>query len=592
MHSSIRRLSPVAFALACCLGMAPSQAQRTPEEIFVDTVEGCFDDYLALDPSFASQAGGRNDHLTLDLTEEHRSRLGRLYRRCLAELEAIDPSTLPDERRDQAAAYRRQIEVGLRGMEFPGHLLPIVPGASLDSRFAQLGSGDGAHPFRTVEDYDDFLSRAQDFATWVDQAIANLRRGLEQGVTHPREVIERVLPDLVAQARSPLEESPFLRPVERMPASFPTADRRRLQATYRTTIQQTIQPAYGRLAKFLVKEYLPRTRDGISLSELPRGREWYRHHVRFFTTTELEPDAIFELGEAEVRRIRREMELLRRRQGFSGSLREFERALLSDRRAVIPTRRVITTFEDIARRVEKTLPEVVGRTPQIPFEIRQVEAYRSATAGGAFYERPRVDGGELERPGVFYVNLRGAYYPRYTMEALFLHEALPGHHLQIALAQELEELPRFQRYGYFGAYVEGWGLYCESLGEELGLYGDPFQRYGQLTYDLGRASRLIADVGIHHRGWTREEAEAYLAKRGLTWAMGEIQRYAGMPGQALGYKIGELRLRALRQEAEETLGRRFDLAAFHDMILGGGPLPLDVLETRARRWIAERSEGD
>ena len=576
---------------------APMENVGDPEDALVALFEGCFDDYLELNPGFASQIGQRNDRLTLDLSEDYRRRLGALYRRCLDDLERFDlegpgATALSPTRLEQARAYHRVLSLGLEGLSFPSHLLPLVPGWSLDNRFPQLASGDGAHPFRTVEDYDDFLSRMRDFESWVDLAITNLRTGLERGVIHPREIVAASLPELARHARTPFEESPFHQPIRNLPDDFPATEKERLTAAYAAAFPRHVQAPYRRLAEFLNREYLPRARVGISLAELPGGDAWYRHLARFYTTTELDPDAIFELGEREVERIRREMNQLRRRQGFQGSLREFERALQSSRQAAIPRGRVVSTFEAIGRRVEKALPRVVGLRPQAPYEIREVEPYRQGSAGGAFYERPRPSldtEDEVEgRPGIFYVNLRGAYYPRYTMETLFLHEALPGHHLQLALAQEMEDLPRFQRYGYFGAYVEGWGLYCEGLGRELGLYGDPLQRYGQLTYDLCRAGRLIADVGIHHKGWDRAEAERELSRRGLSWALGEIQRYASIPGQALGYKIGELRIRALRDEAETILGRRFDLPAFHDMILSGGPLPLDVLEQRARRWIAEQ----
>ncbi len=549
--------------------------------------ESFLEEYAALHPTYATSIGDHrfNDRLTLDLLPEHRRRTAKLFAQATTELAAIDRARLDPRRQLYRDAFAHTVELAAAGLAFDSHLLPVVPGLTLQSRFPQMGTGGGAHPFRTVRDYDDFLSRIDDFVTWVDAAIGNMRRGMERGVVQPRSLIERALPELAQHFGTEVEKSVFYGAVERLPESFSAAERQRLTAAYGRAIGDKLMPAYERLHRFLKRDYLPACRPTISLSALPGGRDWYRYLVRTYTTTEMTPEEIFALGEREIQRIEGEMRLLQRRLQIQGNLREFRRRMAADPRATLTGRRaVLEGFDAIRRRVEPQLPRLFHLRPAAGFEIRPVEAFRAATAPGAFYEGPSADGSQ---PGTFYVNLRGRTYPKSTMEALFLHEALPGHHFQIALARERDDLPTFLRHGYYGAFTEGWGLYCEGLGRDLGLYGDPFQAYGRLTYDLGRASRLVADIGIHHRGWTRQEALAYLRRRDLGWAISEIDRYVAMPAQALAYKVGERRLLELRARAREALGEGFDLRRFHDAVLEDGPLPLAVLEEKIERFIRQ-----
>ncbi|MCP3963435.1 MAG: DUF885 domain-containing protein [bacterium] len=579
-----RRVAILALLVVLVLpahGSEPEQAQA-PKEIF----EEFFEEFLELHPSYASTIGDRryNTRLTLDILPEHRQRQSDLYERTRTALARLDRTGLTDRQRLHVDALDHGLESYLEGLRFDHHLLPLAPGITLQARFPQMGSGRGTHPFETVRDYDDFLARIDDFSSWVDAAIANMRSGAAAGIVQPRSLIEAVLPELEGQFRVKVEKSPFYLPIENMPADLATADRERLDAAYREAIVQRLMPAYRRLHRFLKREYLPATRDTISLSALPGGRDAYRALARSFTTTEMAPEEIFELGLAEIARIEGEMTALKKRSRFAGSLPSFRRQLSADPRNYHRSReQVFAGFEEIRARVSEALPRLFPRIPKTGFDVRQVEPYRAATAPGAFYERPSADGA---RPGTFYVNIRGQTYPRYTMETLFLHEALPGHHLQIALAQEQDELPRFLRHGYFGAFVEGWGLYAEGLGRELGLYTDAVQYYGRLVYDLGRASRLVADVGIHHRGWTRREALDFLGERHLDWAIREIDRYVAMPGQALSYKVGEREILNLRRRAETVLGERFDVRRFHHELLRDGPLPIAVLKQKIDRWIA------
>jgi len=576
------------------LGAAPPAEPDPPTD--AERLDALFDRfleaYLPLDPIFASSIGDRryDDRLTLDLHPEQRAATADLFRRTLEELGGIDPEALPPRDRVHRDAFEELLELRLRGLDFPDHLLPVVPGGSLPSRMAVMGSGLGLHPFRTADDYRNFLSRIADFERWVDLAVANMRRGMEKEVVAPRSMIERALPELEGLFEGTVEESPFYRVVATLPETIPEADRRRLAEAYRRAIAERIHPAYRRLHDFLRDEYLDACRGGISLSELPGGDAWYRHLVRFYTTTEMTPEEVFELGEREIERIEGEMRELRSAFRFVGSLHDFQRRMASDRRSYLEGERaVLREFAEIRERVEAALPRLFAEVPEADFDVRPVEPFRADAAPGAFYDGPSADG---SRPGTFYVNLRGRYYPRYTMEALFLHEAVPGHHFQISLAREREEIPEILRHGYFGAFIEGWGLYAEGLGEELGLYRDPYQRYGRLVYDLGRASRLVADVGIHHRGWSRKEALRYLRRRNLDWAASEIDRYVALPGQALAYKVGERRLQELRRRARQALGGAFDPRLFHRRILEDGALPLTVLEGKVERWIATREETE
>lgn len=549
--------------------------------------EDFFEGYLELYPIFASSLGDRryNRSLTLDLLPEHRARRAELIAEARHGLEAVHRQDLPHERRWHLDAFVHVLHQMAERLTFDDHLIPVVPGVSLQARFPHMASGKGHHPFETVADYDDFLSRIEDFDRWVDAVVANLREGMASGVVEPRSMIDAVLPELTAQFRVKVRESPFYRAIDEMPEAFPAAERKRLTAAYESAIRDRLIPAYERLHDFLRREYRQHARDTLSLSALPWGERAYRHLVRSFTTTDLEPEEIFELGLVEVERIEGEMRKLQRRSRIPGSLASFRQRMASDPRNYLDgPAQVMAGFEALRMKVTASLDRLFGLKPAATFDIRRVEAYRAATAPGAFYEGPSADG---SKPGAFYFNLRGRYYPKTTMEALFLHEALPGHHFQIALAREREGLPRFLRYGYFGAYTEGWGLYCEGLGRELGLYTDASQYYGRLVYDLGRAGRLLGDVGIHFKGWTRKQATKYLGERNLGWALGEIDRYTARPGQALSYKVGEQEIWRLRRRAEAVLGKSFDVRRFHDAILRDGPLPLAVLSAKIDHWIAD-----
>lgn len=547
----------------------------------LDTLmEQAFEERLDLDPSFAHTVGDprHRDRLTLDGSEEFRRQVTLYLDRYLLALRQVDAQQLDPDRRIYRAAFEHWLRSLRRAMDHPDPLTPLLPGFGVPASFAQTAAGGGDLAFDSAADVRDFLGRSSDFAAWVDGAIVNLRKGLAQGVVHPRPVVEAAIRELAYHADAAPEKSVFRTPLRFLPTMPDTApgERRSLAAAIESTAEQVSRPAYARLRDFLEREYLPRARDSLGMAHLPGGREWYRQRVAFFTTTELEPEEIFALGEKEVQRIRGQMRRWQRHLG-GRTLHSWSK----------DADEVLDRFRQVERAVRPLLPSLFGRLPKARLEIRPLGAARAQAAAGAFYERPAPDG---SRPGVFYVDLERGGFDLATAEVLFLHEALPGHHLQLALAQERADLPKFLRHGYFGAYVEGWGLYAESLGDELGLYGDPLQKLGALRYALGRAGRLIGDVGLHYRGWSRSEAESILRERGLYWAASELDRYATMPGQALAYTVGFVRLRQLRREAESRLGKRFDLRAFHDAVLAHGPLPLHVLEEKIGRWIEAQAE--
>jgi uncharacterized protein (DUF885 family) len=414
-----------------------------------------------------------------------------------------------------------------------------------------------------------------------------MRRGISMNIVQPRPVIERALPQLEAMIVNDATKSLFYRPIAELPQSFSAGERQRLTRAYANAIEQRLVPGYRRLVEFLRGEYLAKTRATFAWTRLPDGDAWYRYWVRNQTTSELTPEEIFELGEKEITRIKIEMERLRTASGFQGTLSEFARSL-ADRAPRTYQSRValIAGYQAIRLTITPHLTKLFGRMPKAPFEVRTIEEYREQSAPSQYWSAT-PDG---SRPGIFYVNARGIESsPRRVSEPLFLHEAIPGHHFQISLQQERDDLPRFQRFGGYNAFAEGWALYAESLGAELGLYTEANQHFSRLNSELFRAVRLVVDVGLHRKGWSREQAIEFIIETtggSESGASLEVDRYIALPAQALGYKIGQLKISAIRAKAEKTLGAQFDIRAFHDELLKDGALPLTILEAKMERWIA------
>lgn len=562
----------------------------SPGESFDKFVERYYEEYLKLNPLEATQIGDPryNDRLPNDVTEGYRDQLRDFYQRYQDSLKTFDRSALEEQQRISFDILSH--ETGLRRalLKYPNNLMPVHQFWGMTLTIPQLGSGESFQPFNSVKDYDDFLQRIDGFSVWMDSAIANMKKGLVLGYTFPKILMERVLPQAKDMMVTDVKTSIFYKPVLHFPDSIGESAQARLKEAYTEAIREKIVPAYAKLYTFLKEEYIPRTRTSAGISAIPNGEAYYRDLIRYWTTTDLTPDSIFALGKSEVARIREDMDRVKAEVGFKGELKSFFTYVQEDRK-FMPFKtdgEVIGAFRAIARKIQPKLDTLFDMKPRTAFEIRQTEEFREMSAS-AEYMPGTPDG---SRPGIFYVPvIEPDKYNVSSMESLFLHEAIPGHHYQISLQMENEALPRFRKTLWYGAYGEGWALYAESLGKELGLYTDPIQYFGHLGEEMHRAIRLVVDVGLHTKGWTREQAIAYMRDNepiSEQSAVAEIERYMAIPGQALSYKIGQLKILGLRHLAEAQLGRRFDIGLFHDEVLKYGNLPLDILEAKVRAWIA------
>jgi uncharacterized protein (DUF885 family) len=566
-----------------------SDAAATESRKLDELVEGYFERYLTLNPILATSIGDPryNDRFEVSISPEWRARAEQLEREYLERSASIDPRQLEGQAALTYEVFRSARQRQIEGFRFPSHLIPLNQFYSVPNSFAQLGSGNGLQPFKTVKDYEDFLKRVDGFVAWTDQAITNMREGAKKGYTLPRVLADRVLPQLEAHMVARPEDSIYWGPVRQLPDSFAAADRERLTAAYRVAIDAKIVPAYRRLHAYMRDEYLPQCRGSVGLDALPDGAAWYDYRVREITTTGLTPAQIHEIGLAEVKRIHGDMHGVMRQVGFKGSLQDFFVFLNNDPQFVHPSREALVQgYVDIKNRVNPQLPKLFEILPRADYEVRAVEPFREKSAAGGSYQAASEDG---SRPGIFYAN---AYdlkaRPTWAMEALSLHEGNPGHHFQITIAREQKDLPRFRRFGGYTAYSEGWALYAESLGPDLGVLTDPYMYFGRLEGELFRAIRLVVDTGLHSKGWTREQVLEYIDANSATSEarrVAETERYIAIPGQALAYKIGQLKISELRERAERELGPRFDVRKFHTAILVDGALPLDVLEAKVDRWI-------
>jgi uncharacterized protein (DUF885 family) len=479
------------------------------------------------------------------------------------------------------------MKIQLAGLDLNDKYLPVNQFWSMHISFPLLGSGSGNQPFKTVKDYEDFLKRIDAYVSYNDSAIEYMNRGVKENVVMPAILMERVLPQLKGIIVSKPEESVFYGPVKNFPANFSEADKKSFTEKYSNAIMQKVVPAYQKMYSFIKDEYLPHCRSTAGISEVNGGKKLYEHLVRVWNTTDMTPDQVFELGQKEVARIRSEMENVMRETKFKGTLKDFFHFIHTDKQ-FMPFKadsEVINAYRAIETRMQPQLKKLFNLVPKAKFEVRQTEKFREASAS-AEYNQSAPDG---SRPGIFYVPVLDATKSNVVgMEDLFLHEAIPGHHYQISIQQENDSLPKFRRFGWYGAYGEGWALYTESLGKELGLYTDPYQYFGSLSEEMHRAIRLVVDVGMHMKGWTREQAIQFSldneaeSESDIT---AEIERYMAIPGQALAYKIGQLKILELRKRAQDKLGDKFSIQAFHDEVLKDGCLPLDVFEKKMDRWI-------
>lgn len=540
-------------------------------------------------PSLATYLGDRRyDDRWEDLRPEAVEARRAGDRDLLGQLQAIDRENLSAAAQLNHDLFRRYLEDRIEGQAFDQELMPMsqLEGLQLSAQLLDFV------PFAEQKDYENWLARLQGFGDLVDQTIALMRRGIAEQRLRPRIVMRRVLPQVAAQVVPRAQDSPFYAPFLHYPDAVAPDVGTQLALAGQAAITDVVVPAFRRLQAFLESEYLPACPENVfGLAGMPGSEPYYGWLIRHYTGTTLSPEEIHQIGLREVERLDRDLGDLMRKAGHHGSATAFAEKLSADPRYRHTDRaRLLEAYRAVAKRIDPELPRLFGQLPRTPYGVREIPDFAAVSAPAAYYYPPAADG---SRAGYFYANtLRPETRPGWMMEALVSHEAVPGHHLQIALANELQDLPEFRRFGLeLTAFVEGWGLYAESLGGELGLYADAGSRFGQLTAEIWRAVRLVVDTGLHAKGWSRKMAREYFAEHAPRPAAEievEVDRYIASPGQALAYKIGELRFQDLRKRAHEKLGDRFDVRAFHDLVLGSGPLPLDLLEQQVDRWIETR----
>ena len=566
----------------------------TPVE--VDSIAAnYYEQYLKLYPLEATAQGDLryNDQLPINIDKDFISGEISFYSSVQNQLKKLDYKTLSDEDRTVYDVLDYTLKDKIERYAYHPEYIPFTQFGGLPLDFPLLGSGEGSQPFKTEKDYQDWLKRMEKFPEWMDTAEANFREGMKNSIVLPKKLVVKMIPQMRADELTSLDfdKNIFFGPLNNFPKNFSSSQKEKLTTAYKEVILKKIIPAYTKMGNFLEKEYWPKARTTDGINGLPKGNEIYAYYTKSWTTTSKTPEEINKIGREQVALLRAEMEKVKQELGFSGTLEEFITHVKSDPKAMPykTEKEIISTFNGILTKIKPKLKTMFNVDPITPFEIRQTEKFREATAS-AEYMPGTPDG---KRPGIFYMPIPDPEKFNVTsgMESLFLHEAIPGHHYQISLQQENMKLPKFMRFGWFGAYGEGWAHYCETLGPEFGLYTDPYQKMGYLSDQMLRAVRLVVDTGLHTGTMNREEATAYFLSN-ISYdegsAVAEVERYMAMPGQALGYKIGSLKIRELRDRYESKLGAKFSLPNFHDEILNQGCLPLDVLDRKMELWAKKQ----
>ena len=539
------------------------------------------------DPEQASELGDRRWNTQwMDQSPEAFAARYQHQQGVLQKLAGMDRSALPPTDQLNYDLFKKRIEDRMQRYTSGWYLM----------RFNQregIQTADGLADslrFETLQDYEDWLARLHGFPAHMDQAIALLRLGIKKRMVHPKVIMQRIPGQIDRQIVADPAQSGFYKPLLNFPKNISTADQQRLQQAGREAVEKQVVPAFRKFKEFFTHEYLPACYDQVGAWQLPHASELYAYLIRHYTTTDLTADQIHEIGLKEVARIRAEMDQIMQRSGFKGTREEFFKFLRTDPQFYYKTPEdLLNGYKAVAKTIDPNLVKVFRMLPREPYGVKAIPAVAAPDTTAAYYSPGAADG---SRAGSYFVNLyKPESRPKWEMMVLTLHESVPGHHLQIARAHELGEQPMFRRFGEYTAFVEGWALYGESLGEDMGLYDDPYSKFGQLTYQMWRAVRLVVDTGMHAKHWTRDQAIQYFmdnAPKAELDIVNEIDRYIAWPGQALGYKIGELKIKELRAHAREQLGANFDLKAFHDVVLGSGPVPLDLLERNVDQWIVQQ----
>ena len=570
-----------------CLFFIQLDAHGGPTEDFAALLEESWEWQLVENPVRASRLGDRRFNeqwadMSLTAIERRHAEQQAFLRR----LRTIDSSQLSAADALNYDLFRRQIENTLDSHEFKNYLMPMSQRGGVQS----LETTAETLRLNNAKDYEDWLARMTQIEAVIEQTTARMEEGRKTGYMPPKILMKRIPNQLSSQLVEDPESSPFFKSFANMPDEIGSEDQERIKQLAIEVIEASIVPAYREFDHYFNDTYLPASRESIGASSLPNGEAFYEYRTRLYTTTQMTPDEIHRLGLNEVKRIRDEMQLIIDELEFSGSFDDFLNFLRTDPQFYYDTpEELFNGYLAVSKRIDPELVKLFGKLPRIPYGLRAIPDNIAPDTTTAYYNRPAADG---SRPGYYYVNLyRPEVRPKYEMEVLSIHEAVPGHHLQIALQMEMEEMPSFRKYSGFTAFSEGWGLYSESLGFEMGFYQDPYSHFGALTYDMWRAVRLVVDTGMHYKGWTRQQAIDFFkdnAAKTETDIVNEIDRYISWPGQALAYKIGQLQMLELRKKAEQALGDDFDVKAFHDELLGAGAIPMEILETRMNRWLTEQ----
>lgn len=581
-------------SLISCKKSDSPLTKETPVEL--DSIAAnYYEQYLKLYPLEATAQGDLryNDQLPINIDRDFISGEISFYNSVQTQLRKVDYKGLSDEDKTVYNVLDYTLKDKIERYAYHPEYIPFTQFGGLPLDFPLLGSAEGSQPFKTEKDYEDWLKRTEKFPEWMDAAIENFKEGIAAQYVLPKKLVAKMIPQMKAEELiSPdFSKNIFYGPVNKFPKNFTAAQREKFTKRYQEMITTKIIPSYSKMANFLETEYLPKARSSDGINALPRGNDIYAYYAKSWTTTSKTPAEINKTGLEQVAMLRAEMEKVKQQVGFKGTVEELITFVKTDPKAMPykTDKEVIGAFNGILKTITPKLKSMFGVTPKTPFEIRQTEKFREKSAS-AEYIPGTPDG---KRPGIFYIPLPDPTKFNVTsgMESLFLHEAIPGHHYQISLQQENTALPKFMRFGWFGAYGEGWAHYCETLGPELGLYTDPYQKMGYLSDQMLRAVRLVVDTGLHTGKMTREEAITYFLSN-ISYddasATAEVERYMAIPGQALSYKIGALKIRELRDQYQKQLGAKFSLAKFHDELLNQGCLPLDVLNRKMEIWAKKQ----
>lgn len=601
----MKLLSSVLIVLLT-LFVACKEQKPSPKPDASFSLDSLFQTYyqfkLRINPIEASKGGEYkyNDHIANYISDPYQEDLKTNYNQFLETSKQYDSTKVSSEQWMSLKVLQWDCNIKLEGLnnkmvtiaspiyDMPTfELMPLAQISSLQLYVAQLAAGKSVQPFHTVMDYDNWLKRVDDYLVFLDTSMVKMRDGMSKAVVLPKVLTEKMIPQLDPFITAPIEEHLFYTPITAMPEDFSQNDRDRLTKAYSSMITDKLKPKYKALQQFLIQQYLPSCRESSGLGALPNGPETYNYLIKYHTTTNMTVDEIHELGKSEVIRILIEMEKAKTKIGFKGDIKAFFEHIRSrkDQMPFTEPSQVVDNFNSIKDRIGIKLKDVFDISPKADFEVRRTEAFREASASAEYVPGTK----DASRAGIFYVPIPDvASYNKYADEALFLHEAIPGHHYQLSLQQENKNLPEFLHPESMGVFVEGWALYAESLGKELGLYEDPIQYFGMLSMEMHRAIRLVVDTGIHGKGWTREQAILYSLENEAeseAAVISEIERYMATPGQALSYKIGQLKIREMRTRAESALGEGFNIQEFHNQVLNSGSLPLVLLEEKIEAWI-------